>query len=121
LGSAYFSLEQYELAVSEYERAFESMQETRDMREGLIQGYRNARYHFNRGRALAGLKRYPEAKNEFDLAIHGEEKFARAYFERATVLEELHDRENSTWDFRFACRLGHRGSCDWLTKHGMSK
>lgn len=77
----------------------------------------NGVYHYNRGNAQRGIKRFPAAIADYNRAIAFEPEMVEAYINRGDIQFLLGNIEAACQDLEYACK---RGQCDRLKKYRAS-
>ena len=105
-----FKLKQFEKAAASYSSTLQN-QYTSDIpvNEGHVL--------FNRGNCWLNLKKYAEAKSDFDLAIDEGYEVAMVYHNRATAALRLGNKSDACKDFRKAVELESPISQKYVDKY----
>lgn len=109
-GNVLFNQEKYIIASEKYSLVlkYQSTSEI-PVNEGHV--------YFNRGNCWLNLKKYTEAKEDFDAAIEIGYQVAMVYHNRATTLVRLNKRKDACADYKKAIQLGSKISQRQFNKY----
>ncbi|MBF0473083.1 MAG: tetratricopeptide repeat protein [Nitrospirae bacterium] len=75
---------------------------------------------YSQGLSYFKKNNYIEAIKYFNTAIEADPQYVDAYVGRGAAYDKVNNHEQAIEDIKTAASLGHKGSQDWLSRHGLS-